>query len=73
MTGSIMHYPLTLGPMLDRAAALYPRGEIVSREPDNRIVRESYRALRERALALAEALQRSGLRCGDRRFAGFTA
>jgi len=66
MNGTMMQYPLTLRPMLDRAAALYPRVEIVSREPDNTIVRENYCALRHRALALAEGLQQAGLQRGDR-------
>lgn len=66
MNGTMMKYPLNLGPMLDRAATLYPRVEIVSREPDNTIVRESYCELRDRALALAEGLQRAGLQRGDR-------
>jgi fatty-acyl-CoA synthase len=66
MNGTMMQYPLTLGPMLDRAAALYPRVEVVSREPDNTTVRESYCALRHRALALAGGLQEAGLQRGDR-------
>ena len=66
MNGTMMQYPLTLGPLLDRAAALYPRVEIVSREPDNTLVRESYRDLRRRAHSLAEGLKQAGMRRGDR-------
>ena len=61
-----MGYPLTLAPLLHRAGQLFPGVEIVSRLPDNSIHRETYREVTLRATALAGALQRLGLRRGER-------
>jgi len=61
-----MQYPLTLAHLLLRAGKLFPNVEIASRLPDNSIHRETYREVSLRATALAGALQRLGLRRGDR-------
>ena len=66
MLGTMMGYPLTLAPFLHRAGQLFPGVEIVSRLPDNSIHRETYREVTLRATALAGALQRLGLRRGER-------
>jgi acyl-CoA synthetase (AMP-forming)/AMP-acid ligase II len=66
MLGTMMGYPLTLAPLLHRAGQLFPGVEIVSRLPDNSIHRETYREVTLRATALAGALQRLGLRRGER-------
>lgn len=61
-----MKYPLTLVPILERAGKLFGRVEIVSRCPDKSLHRYTYADFYRRARALAEALQRAGLRPGDR-------
>src|SRR5215813_9660729 len=66
MLGTMMQYPLTLAPLLLRAGKLFPNVEIISRLPGDSIHRETYRELALRATALAGALQRLGLRRGDR-------
>ena len=66
MLGTMMDVPLTIPPLLDRAARLFPWREIVSRNADRSIHRTTYADLRRRAWALAQALVRSGLRPGDR-------
>ncbi len=66
MLSTMMDTPLTVPWILDRAAKLFPRREIVSRLPDRSIVRMHVSDLVRRARALAEALQRAGLEPGDR-------
>src|SRR5882724_10002531 len=66
MRGTMMAYPLTLVHILERSGKLFPRSEIVSRLPDRTLHRYSYADFYRRARALAEALQKAGLRAGDR-------
>jgi fatty-acyl-CoA synthase len=66
MKGTMMQFPLTLAPLLERAGKLFPAVEIVSSRPDNSIHRYTYREMHQRARALAAALQDLGLRRGDR-------
>jgi fatty-acyl-CoA synthase len=66
MTGTMMHYPLTLISLFERACKLFPDVEIVSRRPDNSTHRYTYRDWHRRARTLAAALQRFGVRPGDR-------
>jgi fatty-acyl-CoA synthase len=66
MLSTMMDYPLVLDRILDRAAAVFPRVELVSRRPDRSLARHTYTDLHKRAYALAAGLQRSGLREGDR-------
>jgi fatty-acyl-CoA synthase len=66
MQGTMMQFPLTLAPLLERAGKLFPTVEIVSRRPDNSIHRYTYREMHRRARALAAALQALGLNRGDR-------
>jgi fatty-acyl-CoA synthase len=66
MKGTMMQFPLTLAPLLERAGKLFPTAEIVSSRPDNSIHRYTYREMHQRARALAAALQVLGLHCGDR-------
>ncbi len=66
MQGTMMHYPLTLSHSLERAGKFFSKAEIVSRRPDHTLHRYSYAELYRRSRALAEALQRAGLRRGDR-------
>ena len=55
MQGTMMHYPLTLIHVLERAGKYFPRAEIVSRRPDRSLHRYTYADLYRRARALAEA------------------
>src|SRR5215831_19042946 len=66
MFGTMMNYPLTLPPLLERAGKLFNRVEIVSRLPDKSLHRYSYGDFYHRTRALAEALQKAGLKKGDR-------
>src|SRR5215471_9923696 len=63
---TIMQFPLTLTPLLERAGKLFPNVEIVSRRPDNSLHRSTYADLYRRARALAAVLQEYGVRLGDR-------
>src|SRR5438309_4069918 len=62
----MMRYPLTLSSVLERAAALFGKVEIVARRPDRSLHRYCYADFCRRARALAEALHRAGLKRGDR-------
>ena len=66
MEGLMMEYPLTLQHVFDRAGALFPRTEIVTRWPDKSIHRTSYGEFHRRVQKLANALARLGLQPGDR-------
>ena len=65
MKGLMMDYPLTLTHFLERAAKLFPRKEIVSQLPSG-THRYTYADLHRRARRLASALERLGVRPGDR-------
>ena len=60
-----MNYPLTLTPLLERAAKLFSTREIASRTPDG-MHRYTYRDMHTRVHRLAHLLQRLGLQSGDR-------
>src|SRR5438270_5832667 len=66
MLGTMMNFPLTLPHILERAGKLFGRVEIVSRLPDKSLHRYTYADFYRRARMLAEALQKAGLRRGDR-------
>ena len=66
MLGAMMEFPLTLTHVADRARRLFPTVEVVSRQADKSIHRTNYGTLIDRALRLADALQKAGLRRGDR-------
>jgi fatty-acyl-CoA synthase len=66
MQGNMMAYPLTLNHLLERAGRLFPRTEIVSRATDRSLHRYTYADFHRRAKALARALQRAGLKPGER-------
>src|SRR5581483_1359448 len=63
---TMMEFPLTLGHVLARAERLFGASEIVSRRPDRSLHRYTYRDFHRRASALAGAVQRLGLRKGER-------
>ncbi len=66
MNHTMMDYPLTLLPMLERAGHLFAKTEIVARMPDKSLHRTNYGEFYRRARALAEMLQKIGLQRGDR-------
>ena len=66
MEGLMMEYPLTLNHVFDRAGALFPSTEIVTRWPDKSVHRSSYGEFHRRVQKLANALTRLGLQPGDR-------
>jgi len=66
MRGTMMDFPLTLVPIVERAGQLFGKVEIVSRRPDRQIVRCTYADVYRRARRLARALQLAGLKAGDR-------
>jgi fatty-acyl-CoA synthase len=66
MFGTMMDFPLTLVPILERAGKLYSQIEIVSRRPDRSIARTNYGAIYRRARRLARALELAGIARGDR-------
>jgi fatty-acyl-CoA synthase len=66
MRSTMMPSPLLLDSMLDRAYRLFPDVEIVSVRPHGSVHRYAYRDLYRRVRQLSAALQREGIRSGDR-------
>ncbi|NKE66223.1 long-chain fatty acid--CoA ligase [Ramlibacter sp. RBP-2] len=66
MQGTMMHTPLSLNHLLERAGRLFAGNEIVSRLPDKSLRRHGYGEYYRRTRALAAALRGLGLRKGDR-------
>jgi fatty-acyl-CoA synthase len=66
MQGLMMDFPLTLPPVLRRAATLFGSKEIVTRMPDRSFHRYTYAEMAGRAGQLAVGLRKAGLQRGDR-------
>lgn len=66
MQATMMDFPLTLTHLLERAGALFPQEEIVTRLPDKSLHRYSFGDFYRRSRRLASALQKAGLQKGDR-------
>lgn len=66
MQSTMMDTPLSLNHLLERAGRLFAGNEIVSRLPDKSLRRHSYGEYYRRTRALASALQKLGLRKGER-------
>jgi fatty-acyl-CoA synthase len=62
----MMQVGLSLNHLLDRVGTLFGGNELVSRLPDKSLVRHSYAQYHRRTRSLASALQRAGLKKGDR-------
>src|SRR3989304_4375487 len=60
MQSTMMNYPLTLAPILERAGRLFGASEIVSRLPEKSLHRYRYRDFHRRAMALGGALPVTG-------------
>ncbi len=66
MQSTMMDVPLSLNHLLERAGTLFGGNEIVSRLPDKSLRRHTYGEFYRRTRALASALQKLGLKSGDR-------
>ena len=66
MQSTMMKVPLSLNHLLERAGHLFARNTIVSRLPDKSLRTHTYGEYYRRTRALASALQRLGLKKGDR-------
>ena len=66
MNSTMMSVALNLSHFLERAGKLFASQEIVSRLPDKSLHRYTYGDFYRRARLLAEALQKAGMRRGDR-------
>lgn len=66
MDGTMMRTPLTLPLLLERAGRIFHGSEIVSRLPERRLHRTTYREFYQRARRLGAALMGLGLRRGER-------
>ncbi len=65
MQGTMMDYPLTITPMLERARRLFPNKEIVTKAGPG-LERFTYAQFADRVGRLANALEKLGVRRGDR-------
>ena len=65
MQGQMMEYQLTLTPLLERARRLFPKKGIVTKAGPS-LERYTYAELHERVNRLANALEKLGVRRGDR-------
>ncbi|BDG58978.1 long-chain fatty acid--CoA ligase [Caldinitratiruptor microaerophilus] len=66
MEGRMMHFPLTLVHLLERAGQYYPEVRIASRLPDRSVRHTTYGDFYRRSLKFANALRRLGVQKGDR-------
>ncbi len=66
MRSTMMDVPLSLNHFLERAGTLFAGNEVVSRLPDKSLRRRSFGEIYRRTRALADALQKLGLKKGDR-------
>jgi len=66
MLGLMQQWPLLCHKILDNAATQHGKREVVSRSCEGPIVRTTYAEIRQRALKVAQRLDRDGFRLGDR-------
>ena len=66
MLGLMQDWPLLCHRVIDHAASNHAERQIVSRSVEGPIHRTTYAALRQRALKVAQRLDRDGIRVGDR-------
>lgn len=66
MLGLMQQWPLLCHKIIDYAAQQHGDREIVTRSVEGPITRTNYRSVRERALKVAQALDRDGFKEGDR-------
>ena len=66
MQTTMMNVPLSLNHLLERAGQYFGDNTVVSRLPDKSLKTHTYREIHRRTRALASALQRLGLKRGER-------
>lgn len=66
MLGLMQDWPLLCHRMIDHAATIHGDREVVTRSVEGPIHRTTYRAVRARALKVAQRLDKDGIRVGDR-------
>jgi len=66
MLGLMQDWPLLCHRIIEHAAAIHGNQEVVTRSVEGPIVRTSYKQIHERALKVTQALDRSGIKLGDR-------
>ena len=66
MLGLMQDWPLLCHRILEHAAAVHGSQEVVTRSVEGPIVRTTYKQIHERALKVSQALDRAGIRLGDR-------
>ncbi len=66
MRGLMQDWPLLCSKVIDHAANEHPLREVVSRSVEGPMHRTNYREVRQRALKIAQLLEREGYGLGDR-------
>ncbi len=66
MQGLMQDWPLTCDKIITHAKINYPGREIISRQVDGSITRTTYGEIYDRARQLSSALQKRGIKLGDR-------
>ncbi|MFO1136441.1 MAG: 3-(methylthio)propionyl-CoA ligase [Rhodoblastus sp.] len=66
MLGLMQNWPLLQHKVIDHAASQFGNVEVVTRSIEGPIHRTNYRQIRDRALRVAQALSRDGIKLGDR-------
>ena len=66
MRGLMQDWPMLTHRIIDHAARVHGDREVVTRSVEGPIVRTNYRNIRERALKVAQRLERDGIKLGDR-------
>ncbi|WP_024513618.1 fatty-acid--CoA ligase [Bradyrhizobium sp. Tv2a-2] len=66
MLGLMQDWPLLCHRILEHAAAIHGNQEVVTRSVEGPIVRTTYKQVYERALKVSQALDKDGIKLGDR-------
>jgi fatty-acyl-CoA synthase len=66
MLGLMQDWPLLGHRIIEHAAAIHGNQEVVTRSVEGPIVRTTYKQIHERALKVSQALDRAGIKLGDR-------
>ncbi|HLG80555.1 MAG TPA: fatty-acid--CoA ligase [Bradyrhizobium sp.] len=66
MLGLMQDWPLLCHRIIEHAAAIHGNQEVVTRSVEGPIVRTTYKQIHERALKVSQALDRAGIKLGDR-------
>jgi len=66
MRGLMQDWPMLCQRIIDHAATIHPKREVVTRSVEGPIHRTNYSDIRARALKVAQRLDRDGIKLGDR-------